>query len=238
MRVVAGGCTSLALIPTCPLGWYPGAQHPGSRWRKWGGDCGTKEEALAVVLDWMAIEHKKAVTKMPITVNEDMFDDIMDSIPLPSTVVPPAGPKSKTKAKDSAAKGRAIARGRAIDRGRAIGRGRPKGRGRSHIPGPPKRGRRKAISPWMGSSSSEDSDTSVVLAGLAMALLPTATEHSPTMVTSPTATPRATPSKAQPAKAIPAKAIPPKAKSVPAPGSNEDMVRQAKAELRKPRKPK
>jgi len=190
----------------------------------------------------MAIEHKKAVSKMPITVNEDMFDEVMAGLPLPASRAPDTSKTSKRKAKDMAAKG--------LGRGRAIGRGRAKARGRSHMPVRPQGARRKpkmlAMSPFIWSSD-EDSDTSTVSQGVAKAVAPTATAPgvAPPIASSSTSSPRATSSKAQPAKAKPAKAIPVKAilrkvkaKPSPVPGSNEDMVRQAKAELRKPKKSK
>ena len=210
------------------LGWYPGAQHPGSRWRKWGGQCGTKEEALASVIDWMVIEHKKAVSKMPIIVNEDMFDEVMAGLPLPDTRPRDQGPTSKRKAKDMAAKG--------LGRGRAIGRGKAKARGR-------RQRKRQAESPMIFSSEA-DSDTSTVSNGTVLAMAPTATvpEVAPPPASSSRSPPRATSSKAQsakahPAKAIALKAIPPKVNAKPSivPGSNEDLLRQAKAALRKPK---
>jgi len=174
----------------------------------------------------MAIEHKKAVSKMPITVNEDMFDEVMAGLPLPASRAPVAG-TSKRKAKDMAAKG--------LGRGRAIGRG-----------GAHRKPKRLAMSPFIWSSE-EDSDTSTVSQGIAKAMAPTATAPgvAPPIASSSNSPPRATASKAQPVKANPAKAIPlkvistkGKAKPAPVPGSNEDMVRQAKAELRKPKKSK
>ena len=220
---VCGSCTVLSSIPMCCLDWYPGAQHPGSRWRKWGGDCGTKEEALASVLDWMAIEHKMAVSKMPASVNKDMFTEVMAGLPLPASR---AAQDAQLKAKDMGAEGQSS--------GRAIGRGRGKARGKGGPQGAHRKQKRQAVSPWMGSSS-EDSDSSIVCkpTTMAMALTATVPQVAPPVASSSSSPPRAMFAKAQAPKANAAKV---KAKPSPAPGSTEDMVRQAKAELRKPKK--
>jgi len=112
-------CARSFISPRVSL--YPGAQHPGSRWRKWSDVLGTKEAALRHVLGWMAAEHAKAVSKKPEPVNEDMFDQVTAAMILPASLAPAGG--------SFPARGRAMGRGR----GRGRGRVRARGRGRSHI---------------------------------------------------------------------------------------------------------
>ena len=121
------------------------------------------EEALASVLDWMAIEHKMAVSKMPASVNKDMFTEVMAGLRLPASR---AAQDAQLKAKDMGAEGQS--------RGRAIGRGRGKARGKGGPQGAHRKQKRQAVSPWMGSSS-EDSVSSIVCKPTTMAMALTAT---------------------------------------------------------------
>jgi hypothetical protein len=223
-----------------PLGWYPGAQHPGSRWRKWGEGLLTKEAAIATVIEWMADEHAKAISKGPAIINEDMFDSVMAGLSLPASLAPGDGHTAKQSGHKA--------------KGHRGGRAGGKGRGKSHRPDVlqaqdaprttrPKRAprgtkrHRPALSPFM-SSSGEDSDTSTVPVAT-QAHVQASSSRSPPRATASNAIPAtAAPAKAIPTKVMPAKTISAKAKAkpTPVPGSTEDMVRQARAELRKPKR--